>query len=83
MVERHNGRNALDDWRLANGLTYEALGKLIGCDRSVARRYCLPREHYYATAPRRDRMRRVIEITGGAVTASSLLGLEADGSGHD
>jgi hypothetical protein len=74
--------NPLDDWRRKNGLSYAELGRRLGVTKSHARKHCLPRDHKDARGLGFDKLRRVVEITGGAVTADSFLGLEPDDASH-
>jgi len=44
-------KNALEQYRQGNGLTYEALGKLVGYDRSVVWRHCNVKQIPPSAAP--------------------------------
>lgn len=44
-------KNALEQYRQSHGLTYEALGKLVGYDRPVVWRHCRAEKIPHSAAP--------------------------------
>jgi transcriptional regulator with XRE-family HTH domain len=58
----------LDSWRSTNGLSFAELGRRLGCSRQQALRLCQG-----SRTPGRATLRRVAELTGGAVTPNDFF----------
>lgn len=63
----------LDQYRRENNLSYRALAILLGFkEATMARRWCLPREHNQAQVPSAKNMAKIIEVTNSAVTPNDF-----------
>ncbi|MCA3264946.1 MAG: helix-turn-helix transcriptional regulator [Azospirillum sp.] len=58
----------LDSWRIAQQLSFAELGRRLGCSRTQSLRLCRGDR-----TPDREMMRRVGELTGGAVTPNDFF----------
>lgn len=73
-------RMTLEDWRLEEGLTYRALADRLSdanlrVNEETARRWCLPEGDALSRTPDRAWMRRIFEVTDGAVTPNDFAGI--------
>jgi len=58
----------LDTWRKNKGHSYRGLAKLLNVSgATVVRRWCLPMSHADYRIPSFDHMKRILELTQGAV----------------
>ena len=63
----------LDQYRRENNLSYRALAILLGFkEATMARRWCLPRDHDQAQVPSAKNMAKIIEVTNSAVTPNDF-----------
>jgi hypothetical protein len=72
MVERGL---TLDEWRLRQGLSYRALGTLLGCQVNIAFAYCQEPGTKGFKRPGDDRMDRIFVISNGEVWPNSFYKL--------
>ena len=63
----------LKEYKDQNNLSYARLAKLIGVSHAtVARRYCLPKEHKDHMIPKLKFMIAIMTVSGGAVTPNDF-----------
>lgn len=63
----------LSDWLRQSRLSHDEFADRIGCDRSSVTRYV-----HGNRMPRPEVLRRIAEVTGGAVTANDFVAPAAD-----
>ncbi len=74
-MELTKSANPLHAYRVANGLTFAALGTMIGATAGETQKYTLPLDDPDFRIPRPKRMRRIAAMTG--ITADGFYGLAA------
>lgn len=70
----------LEDWRLDEGLTHDALAKLLSEEnhtvtKETVRRWCLPEDDPLSRTPDRAWMRRIYTVSDGRVTPNDFAGI--------
>ena len=64
----------LDEYRLANGLSYKALAEKLGFkEATVARRWCLPKDHPQALTPSSRNLTLILNVTMSSVTPNDFI----------
>jgi len=64
----------LDEYRKLNGLSYQALAKQLGFkEATVARRWCLPKDHPQALTPSAKNLGLILTVTMSAVTPNDFI----------
>ena len=64
----------LDEYRLANGLSYKALAEKLGFkEATVARRWCLPKHHPQALTPSSRNLTLILNVTMSSVTPNDFI----------
>ena len=64
----------LDEYRLANGLSYKALAEKLGFkEATVARRWCLSKSHPQALTPSPRNLSLILNVTMSSVTPNDFI----------
>ena len=64
----------LEEYRLENNLSYKKLAEKLGFkEATVARRWCLPKNHDQALTPNPKNLSLILEVTMGAVTPNDFI----------
>ena len=64
----------LDEYRLENSLSYKKLAEKLGFkEATVARRWCLPKDHSQALTPSSRNLSLILQVTMGSVTPNDFI----------
>jgi len=64
----------LEEYRNENGLSYQKLARKLGFkEATVARRWCLPKNHPQALTPSPRNMSLILEVTMSSVTPNDFI----------
>lgn len=66
-------RPALFYWLRDRGLDYSKGGTLLGCSRETLRRYCLPFSDERRRVPKRQLLKRIVDLTQSEVTGHDFV----------
>jgi hypothetical protein len=64
----------LEEYRLENSLSYKKLAEKLGFkEATVARRWCLPKDHDQALTPSSRNLSLILQVTMGSVTPNDFI----------
>jgi hypothetical protein len=64
----------LEEYRLQNSLSYKKLAEKLGFkEATVARRWCLPKDHNQALTPSSRNLSLILQVTMGSVTPNDFI----------
>ena len=64
----------LGEYRLEKNLSYKKLAEKLGFkEATVARRWCLPKQHKQALTPSARHLSLILEVTMGSVTPNDFI----------